>query len=188
MFPGAYRLSFIKIGSVRAEILLTLSLCWCVGGEVVCKVIFMSNPTKVMLGWGWVELGVWQGRKIIGIKSLIGLINNKKEKRVVWFFCFFLPPLLLVEYYIHALKHQKSKWKKSLNWTGPIFNFHSFSGMGWWTDVWVWGSLPMFILLLSYVYQWPSRQTNLIKFWKLTDLLTTSFEEQIFWEKIYWFS
>ena len=27
-----------------------------VGCLVVCKVIFVSNPTKVMLGWGWVEL------------------------------------------------------------------------------------------------------------------------------------
>ena len=34
---------FIKIGSVTAEILLTMSLCG--GGGVVCKVIFMSNPT-----------------------------------------------------------------------------------------------------------------------------------------------
>ena len=27
-----------------------------VGWWVVCKVIFVSNPTKVMLDWGWVEL------------------------------------------------------------------------------------------------------------------------------------
>ena len=35
-----------------AEILLTLSLCggWGGVGGGVCKVIFMSNPTKVMLG------------------------------------------------------------------------------------------------------------------------------------------
>ena len=24
------------------------------GGGVLCKVIFMSKPTKLMLGWGWV--------------------------------------------------------------------------------------------------------------------------------------
>ena len=35
-----------------ADILLTLSLC----GVGICKVIFMSNPIKVMLGWDWVEL------------------------------------------------------------------------------------------------------------------------------------
>ena len=34
------------LGHVLAEILLTLSLC----GGVVRKVIFTSNPTKVMLG------------------------------------------------------------------------------------------------------------------------------------------
>ena len=38
---------WIKIGSVTGEILLTLSFY---GGGVKCKVIFMSNPTKVMLG------------------------------------------------------------------------------------------------------------------------------------------
>ena len=43
--------SFIKIESVTAEILMTLSLCgWWWGGGVMCKAIFMSNPTKVMLG------------------------------------------------------------------------------------------------------------------------------------------
>ena len=45
--------NFIKIGSLTFDILLTLSFC----GVVVCKVFFVSNPTKVMLGWvgcGWV--------------------------------------------------------------------------------------------------------------------------------------
>ena len=36
-----------KQGSVTTEILLKLSFC---GGGVVCKVIFVSNPTKVMFG------------------------------------------------------------------------------------------------------------------------------------------
>ena len=31
-----------------------IEILW-VGG-VVCIVIFVSNPTKIMLGWGWVEL------------------------------------------------------------------------------------------------------------------------------------
>ena len=30
-------------------------------GGVVCKVIFASNLTKVMLGWGWAELGLSWG-------------------------------------------------------------------------------------------------------------------------------
>ena len=56
MFPWTYLSSLIKIGLLTAEKLLTLSFC---GG--VCKVIFLSYyPTKVMLGWGWVELGFWQ--------------------------------------------------------------------------------------------------------------------------------
>ena len=57
MFPGPYIYSFFKIGSVTAEILLTLSFCGVVGGGgVVRKVIFVSNPTKVLSNWGWVEL------------------------------------------------------------------------------------------------------------------------------------
>ena len=49
LIPETYTGSLVKIGSVTAEILLTLSLC---GGGVVwvCKVIFMFNPTKVILG------------------------------------------------------------------------------------------------------------------------------------------
>ena len=58
MFAGTYLQRFIKIKSVTAEMLLTLSLCggW---GEVVYKVIFVSNPTKVMLGFvlWWLD---WQ--------------------------------------------------------------------------------------------------------------------------------
>ena len=34
---------------------MTLSFCGVVGG-VVCKAIFMSNPTKVILNFGSVEL------------------------------------------------------------------------------------------------------------------------------------
>ena len=35
-------------------------LWWVVGGGVACKVIFMSNPTKVMLGWVqfWLSWGL----------------------------------------------------------------------------------------------------------------------------------
>ena len=42
--PRNLCLKFGQIGSVTAEILQTLSFCGGVGG-VVCKVIFMSNPT-----------------------------------------------------------------------------------------------------------------------------------------------
>ena len=43
-FPGGW----VVGGSVTAEILLTLSLCG--GGGWWIKVIFVSNPTLVMLG------------------------------------------------------------------------------------------------------------------------------------------
>ena len=35
-------------------------LWWWLGGGVVCKVIFVSNPTYVRLSWVVVELGFWQ--------------------------------------------------------------------------------------------------------------------------------
>ena len=37
-----------------------IEFLWVVGG-VVCKLSFMSNLTKVMLGWGWAELGLSWG-------------------------------------------------------------------------------------------------------------------------------
>ena len=52
MFQGTYLYSFIKIGSVTAEILMALSFCSGVGW-VVCKVIFVANPTKAVLGSGF---------------------------------------------------------------------------------------------------------------------------------------
>ena len=52
--PRNLHLKVIKIGSGTAEILRTLSLCGGWAGLVVCKVIFKSNPTIVlMLGWGF---------------------------------------------------------------------------------------------------------------------------------------
>ena len=50
MFPGTYIKSFIKIVSVTTEILLTLVSVGVGGWGVVYKVIFVSNPTKAMLG------------------------------------------------------------------------------------------------------------------------------------------
>ena len=50
MSPGTYLLSFVKIASVTAEILLILSFC----GGGVCRVIFFSTPTIVLrLGSGF---------------------------------------------------------------------------------------------------------------------------------------
>ena len=52
MFPGPFVQNLVQIGPVTAEILPTLSLCgWVVGGWWWwIKVIFVSNPTLVMLG------------------------------------------------------------------------------------------------------------------------------------------
>ena len=50
--PETFLYSLVKIGSVTAEILLTLNLRWWWVGVVVCRVIFMSNLTL-----GLVELG-----------------------------------------------------------------------------------------------------------------------------------
>ena len=73
----------MKIGSVTAEILLILNLC---SGWVGCKVIFMSNPTKVMLGWGWVEFGLsWGFDKCIQV----GRKFWAKLPQFVWHFLFF---------------------------------------------------------------------------------------------------
>ena len=52
--PRTYLSSLVKIGSVTAEIMLTLSLCggWVGGGgsRWMFRVIIISNPTNVMLG------------------------------------------------------------------------------------------------------------------------------------------
>ena len=50
LIPQTYLLSFVKIGSGTAEILMTLSLC---SGVWWFKVIFMSSPT-FELSWSWV--------------------------------------------------------------------------------------------------------------------------------------
>ena len=60
--PRNLCLKFIKIGSVTAEILLTLSFC---GGGGVCKVIFVSNPTVVLrLGWGFDNFDFWESGSV----------------------------------------------------------------------------------------------------------------------------
>ena len=49
MVPGTYVKSFVKIGSVTAEILLTLSSRW-VGGGGGEQSFFRKTQTKVRLG------------------------------------------------------------------------------------------------------------------------------------------
>ena len=53
IFPETYISSFIKIGSVTAEILLTLSLC---GGRVGWYAKSFSCLTQLKVMLGWVEL------------------------------------------------------------------------------------------------------------------------------------
>ena len=60
MVQGTYLESFIKIGSVTAEILLTLSLC---GGWVVVVVVksfsCKTQPFGLRLGWGFDNLSLF---------------------------------------------------------------------------------------------------------------------------------
>ena len=44
-------------------------------GGVVCKVSFVSNPTYVMLGWGWVELLLCWGCHNYSCLYLIGYLH-----------------------------------------------------------------------------------------------------------------
>ena len=52
-------------------------------GGGVYKDIFVSNPTKVVLGWGWVELWVsWGYEKKLIIKDKK---SKLKEEKYPWF-------------------------------------------------------------------------------------------------------
>ena len=53
---GTYLLKFPQNQVSKSWDIADIEFVWGGGGGMVCKVIFMSKPTKVMLRWGWVEL------------------------------------------------------------------------------------------------------------------------------------
>ena len=57
--PRSLHLKFHQNWFSNSLDIADIEFVWVVGGGgggVVCKVIFVSNPTKVMLNWGCVEL------------------------------------------------------------------------------------------------------------------------------------
>ena len=77
--PRSLHLKFYKNWVSNSGAIASIEFLWVDGVAgwwvgVVCKVIFMSNPTKVILDWGWVELWLSWGFDNIRTNN-----NNKKK-------------------------------------------------------------------------------------------------------------